>query len=88
MKAVGTGRVENQLKIHCWEEESIAYNKESGDMHLLSSFNARLLLAMRKKNEKQQLVKQITEGLQIDIQEAEVFLDNLYLEYQKLNLID
>jgi len=88
MKTFNAGVIENQLKIQGWQEERIVYNKESGDMHLLSSFNAGLLLSIRKKTKKQQLVKQIIEDLQIDRQEAEVFLDNLYLEYQKLNLID
>ena len=78
-----------KLKIHRWVGgESVIYNIESGDMHLLTSFNAELLALMLEKKETSQLVVKIIENYQVDKQEAESFLDNLYLEYQNLNLID
>lgn len=79
----------SKLKIHHWVEgESVIYNIESGDMHLLTSFNAELLALMLEKKETSQLVVKIIENYQVDKQEAESFLGNLYLEYQNLNLID
>lgn len=79
----------SKLKIHHWVgDESVVYNIESGDMHLLSSFNAELLALMLEKIETSLLIKKIIENYQVDKQEAESFLDDLYLEYQNLNLID
>jgi len=80
--------VANKLKIYQWQEESVIYNSESGDMHLLLSFQAELLILILNGISKAQLIKKISENYQVDKEESEVFLDNLYLEYQKINLID
>jgi len=78
----------NQLRIYQWHKESIVYNSESGDMHLFLSFNAELLILMLKQVDKVRIILKVSENYQVDKQQAELLLDNLYLEYKTLNLID
>ena len=79
----------NSIKICNWDEgESVVYNIEFGDMHLLSSFNAELLSLMIKQVAVPRLVEKISVTYDVGKQEAETYLTNLQLEYRKLNLID
>jgi hypothetical protein len=79
----------NSIKICNWSEsESVVYNVEFGDMHLLSSFNAELLVLMLKQFKAPQLVEKIRVTYDVEKREAETYLTDLQLKYRKLNLID
>jgi len=76
------------LKIVNYKYESVVYNKESGDLHLLSTFNAKVLELMLENTSQSNLINKITESYEIEKEDAENYLDNLYTEYRNLNLID
>ncbi len=78
----------HDLLIRKWEGEGVVYNIQSGDMHLLSSFNIDLITSFSKNKERHMLLSEIRKAFQVDINEAEKYLDNLCLEYQKFNLIN
>ena len=77
-----------KLKIYCCVDESVIYNVESGNIHLIPSFNVELLSLINRKINKPLLLVKIVDVFNFDQQEAESYLDNLCFEYRKLNLID
>jgi len=76
------------LKSYSCEPETVIYNVESGDMHLLSASNAELLGLINQKVEIPHLLQKIIDTFQLSGSEAEEYLFNLKSEYRKLNLIN
>ncbi len=79
----------SKIKICNWGgDESVVYNIEFGDMHLLSSFNAELLALMQKQTVQSLLIEKVSVTHGIERQEAESYLNSLRIEYKKINLLD
>jgi len=76
------------FKVYFWQDESVIYNIKSGDIHLLSSFDGKVLDLMSSNTKQEVLIKKIIEAYQIDYQDAEDYLGKLYDIYRKLSLID
>jgi len=78
----------SKFRIRNWEEESVIYNIDTGDMHLLSSFNVKILLLINDTASFDQLILVVSEYFQINRKDAETFLENIYIKFHKLSLIE
>jgi len=76
------------IKVFTWSNESVVFCKESGDIFLLSSFNAEILTLINNNINDHQILSKIIKAFRVNRHDAQIFLDNLYLEYKSLNLID
>jgi len=78
--------------IHCrfWDEECVIYNQFTGDAHLIDGMGAVVFKVLSEKAVTRiQLLKNINSVFEWEMDfDAEGFLDNLILEYQKLGLVE
>lgn len=70
-----------------WQDETVVYHMPTGNMHLLPSSHVGILLAINEGVDKVVLIKRIKLDFNLEDLEAKLFLDDLYTEYQKINLI-
>ena len=77
----------HKLVIRNWQDESVVYNIESGDMHLMPVFHSELLQLLIANQPLPLLVVKIVEMYKVNTKEAEKYLDDLYHEFLLVNLI-
>jgi len=77
-----------EISVFLWQDESVIYQKESGDLHLLPIFNTEVLELILENTSQSKLINKITESYEIEKEDAEDYLESLYTEYRNLNLID
>jgi len=79
------------LKDFClqqWQMETVVYHLPTGNMFLLPSTYADILVVMNDAPEWVSLIKHIKANFQLDDNEADLFLMDLYAEYRKINLVN
>jgi PqqD family protein of HPr-rel-A system len=78
--------------VYCrfWDEECVIYNQLTGETHIVDGMGAEIFkLISEKKTTRTQLLENIYKVFELEIDfDAEGFLDNLLMEYQKLGLLD
>jgi len=78
--------------IHCrfWDDECVIYNQLTGDVHLIDGMGVEIFRVLSTKAATLiQLLQNINSVFEWDIDfDAESYLDNLIMEYQKLGLVE
>lgn len=77
-----------KLKIKNWKDESVVFSIDSGDLFLLTAYNAELLRLMRNQTNEGLLIEMIIDDFKFEHQEAMSFLHGLQTEFRKISLID
>ena len=78
--------------IHCrfWDEECVIYNQLTGDAHLIEGMGVEVFKILSEKAATRiQILQTINSVFEWEMDfDAEGFLDNLIMEYQKLGLVN
>ena len=78
------------IRCRFWDDECVIYNQLTGETHLVDGMGAEIFKQLSEKTAtRTQLLQTLDSVFEWEIDfDAEGFLDNLIMEYQKLGLVD